>query len=81
MAQTVVGSHALTVAEMPSHSHGVTGGTGASNGSLVGAGTGATNALSGFTGITISSNGGGGTHNHTIAMDVSYVDCILGMKD
>jgi hypothetical protein len=78
MAQTVVGSHALTVAEMPSHGHGVTGGTGAGDGSVVGAGTGATIALSGFTGITVSNNGGGGSHNHTITLAIAYADCILG---
>jgi hypothetical protein len=78
MAQTVVGSHQLTIAEMPSHSHSIPGfvpnaldlqfaGGGGQGGQGVGTSTDAT--------------GGGGAHNHTISMNVAYVDVILAVKD
>jgi hypothetical protein len=76
MAQTVVGNHTLTILEIPDHTHPAypvgdgTGGSGAPT-------TGGPYLLQGATGHT----GGGGAHNHTIAMSMQYVDVILASKN
>jgi len=79
-----VGAHALTVAEMPSHSHTFSNEDG---GDPVG-GIGYLIASSSQTGVgtvtpnaTISSTGGSGTHTHTLNLDVKYVDVIIASKD
>jgi hypothetical protein len=92
-----IGGTALTVAQMPSHSHGVNDPghghaipTGA--GGFVGSGSGGvdypTGGYSGSanTGITIVANGSGGTHAHTftgtaIDMSVKYANMILCTKN
>lgn len=78
MAQTVVGNHTLTIAEMPSHSHPITttdiscGGVSDAAHSGVGTST--------FTDNT-QTTGGGGAHNHTITMNIQYVDLIIAQKN
>ena len=72
-----VGDHQLTIAEMPAHTH-------TQNGSNTGVGGNfskrdATNQASSC-GET-ASEGGDGTHSHTLQLNVQYVDLILASKD
>lgn len=79
-----VGAHALTISEMPSHSHTFSyidggdsvGGVGylVASSSQTGVGTATPNA-------TISPTGGDGTHTHSLNLDVKYVDVIIASKD
>lgn len=79
-AQTTVGNHALTIAEMPLHTHGENAGAGGSQ--LV------DGDLSGITGnvpnvgtTTSNSAGSGAGHNHSITMNILFVDLILASKN
>jgi microcystin-dependent protein len=76
MAQSVVGSHALTVSEMPSHTHGIGPNTDAATweggDSLLGGGSGGAPAI-----VEILPTGGGAAHTHTLTMDIYYVDMII----
>jgi hypothetical protein len=96
MAQTVVGSHTLSVSEIPSHGHSVSdththgyseptfpgggspfasgGGISISSSSLSTSGT-----NSGA--ISVLANGGGSAHNHSIVMNMTYVDIIIATKN
>jgi len=87
--QTATGVHALTVAEMPAHSHDLhssaTGdgpskifieGTGASGSGVGGGGGfGPPNTLS------INSTGSGGTHSHSVSLQLAYIDVIRAVKN
>jgi hypothetical protein len=77
MAQTVVGSTALTLAQIPSHSHTIEGGSGSGGLNQVVNGTAGSFAIDN----TTQANGGGGSHNHTITLAIAYVDLIICMKD
>ena len=74
MAQTTVGNHTLTTAQMPTHTHTVaiasTGGGVTPEAS--GAGSGST---------TKGSAGSSSSHNHTLTMDIKYVDVIVASKN
>jgi hypothetical protein len=79
-----VGAHALTIAEMPAHSHTFTNEDG---GDSVG-GIGYLIASSSQTGVgtvtptaAISNTGGDGAHSHTLNLDVKYVDVIIASKN
>lgn len=78
MAQTVVGSHTLSIAEMPAHSHTlratVSGSGGDPDTSYGNTGVSAVN-------LTTSTTGSGNSHNHTITMSIQYVDLIIASKD
>lgn len=72
-AQTVVGSTTLSQAQMPSHTHtslAAGGGSDYAGGSNY-------QSVYGNTGYA----GGGGSHNHAIAMSILYVDVILASKN
>ena len=73
MAQTVVGSSSLSTAQLASHTHSMPAG-GTSN-SLFGCGHTAS------TGGTTGAAGSGSTHNHTITLDVQFINVILGSKN
>jgi hypothetical protein len=76
MAQSVVGNHTLSGAEIPPHAHGGTwiypGGAGIATGSGV-----IITAANTDNGIGL----GGGAHNHSITMDIQYCDLILASKN
>lgn len=76
-AQTVVGTHTLSTAEIPSHTHSL-------NGTVV-SGSGLNNSACGSfdigTGGTSGSAGSGGGHNHTITMAITYSDVIICTKN
>jgi hypothetical protein len=80
MAQTVVGDTTLSGNQMPSHSHneGADTGTGATAGRIA---YGSTNATQAFTNNTTGTAGGGLSHNHTIAMNIQYIDTILASRN
>ena len=70
-------NHTVTTGEMPSHAHTqqvVFAGDGTSG--SVGA-----NASNNVSVGTTDSAGGGGAHNHTLTMDLAFVDLILASKD
>jgi microcystin-dependent protein len=75
MAQTVVGSTTLSTAQMPSHTHGYTGASAVSQSGLCGSG------LASSSSLTTASQGGGGSHNHTVTMAIQYVDLIIARKN
>ncbi len=75
MAQTVVGGTAISIAQMPSHSHTSLGPltqTLQPGGVNIGTAQGST---------TTGSTGGGASHDHTITMNIQYVDLIIARKD
>jgi hypothetical protein len=79
-----VGATALSVDQMPSHSHTLTATDGSDStggqGFLVTAST--ASGLGTITpSATISSTGGGNAHSHSINLDVKYVDVIIASKD
>lgn len=93
-SQSQTGDTALSVAQMPSHSHGVNdpGHNHGTNANRYGGGSfgggdpqysniaAASNSASG-TGISIAAAGSGQGHSHTIALNVQYVDTIIATKD
>lgn len=78
--RTAVDGHTLTVGEMPSHSHGVTGGT-VAGGAAGALDTGSTSAPQGSAAIVISNTGGSSAHDHNIDMRVKYADFIIAARD
>lgn len=87
------GGTALTTAQMPSHTHGVTdpghshtyrfkAADYVQSGSNTPCWYGETNAYTGagYTGITIQSTGNGQVHSHSMP-DIKYVDVIVATKD
>ena len=74
-----VANHTLTIAEIPSHNHGITAGSGGGVASVRGW---SNNDLPRST----QSTGGGGAHNHgftnpSFNLNVAYVDVIIANKD
>ncbi|MCH8991941.1 MAG: hypothetical protein IIA44_09375 [Acidobacteria bacterium] len=70
----VTGGHTLLTAEMPSHNHFVSLST-----SNVQSGSGRKGPGSAI--ISSGSTGGGGSHDHTLAIDLAYKDVIVAQKD
>lgn len=73
------GSTTITTATMPSHNHTYSGGpfgTPFPAGGLDSSGGGAA-----FQGFTINNTGSDGSHNHSLSLDVQYVDIIIATKD
>jgi hypothetical protein len=70
-----VGGTAISTAQMPSHTHGW-------GGSLDRVGTGAfTVSRPGNSQSTTGSTGSGNTHNHTLSLDLNYINVIRATKD
>jgi hypothetical protein len=83
MAQTTVGNTTLTTAQIPGHYHNhdytnAASGTGAFGVTSPGAGSISTpgQTETGVNGV----GGGGGAHNHSIAMSMKYVDALIARK-
>ncbi len=75
--RTATDSHTLTIAEMPAHTHDVTG----PNNGDVPQGTGGSNAQdSGHLTRTTTSTGGGGGHTHPLDCRVQTASLVLGTK-
>ncbi len=73
----VSGSHTLTEAEMPAHTHNA----GTSNSAATGD-TAPQNFRNTATGnLATSSTGGSGGHTHTLSLDLQFVDLIIASKD
>lgn len=70
----VTGGHAITIAEMPAHTHkaGQAKAEGSFSGSVL--------SPDGNS-HTTSSTGGSGSHDHTLSLDLQYVDLIIASKD
>ena len=69
------GNHTLVESEMPSHTHIVEANS--SNRSTSGTGN-----QPGSTGSAMSSStGGGGSHDHTLSLDLNYINMIIASKD
>jgi hypothetical protein len=76
------GAHTLTLSEVPAHSHS----PGAAGSFLLD--TGGAGLMSVNAGVhsypstaTTDSQGGGGSHDHTLSLDLQYVDVIVATKD
>ena len=93
MAQTTVGSTTLSISQIPAIDPTIAGAsTNAGSYSSAGGGTFVSRTLRGtnLNGDTFSAGstsfgwttpGGGGSHNHSITMDMKYVDVIIATKD
>lgn len=79
MAQTVVGSTALTLAQIPPHTH--TYSVASNNGIIHDTNIQNTAAFNQNTSTNTGSAGSGDAHNHSITMNMAYVDIIIGVKD
>ena len=80
MAQSVVGGTAITIAQMPAHTHSVPVGSVSNDGTTFDA-PGPLNPYNAQAAGTSGSQGSGNTHNHTITMAIQYVDAIIATKD
>jgi microcystin-dependent protein len=80
-ARTATDGFTLTTNEMPSHSHGVSGGTVAGTSSSSVPATGGTIFPIGATGITINNTGNGASHAHGIDMRVQTAAVVLAMRN
>lgn len=69
------GSHTLTTAEIPSHTHSYNRVQGGSAGTYGGG-----NIEQNVIGSTTGSAGGGGGHTHPMTLDLQYVDAIIATK-
>jgi len=78
-----VGAHTLSVAETPSHAHpGSTVPVDSTNsGNNTTASRGDGGGAAGNAPLSIASQGGGGSHDHTLSLDLQYVDVIIATKD
>jgi hypothetical protein len=72
----LTGAHQLTIAEMPAHTH-----TDKSTAQTTNIPTGANPVRLHETATVTGSTGGDGTHTHTLALELKYVDVILAEKD
>lgn len=77
-AQTSVGATTLSLAQIPSHSHGVS----LPVGTVAGAGVVQSSGSQSTTYTTSTgAQGGGGSHTHTITTGIKYNDFIIAQKD
>ncbi len=74
----VAGGTAISVAQMPSHSHDqISGDTSGSPPKFRAFG----NLNQATVTDAVVATGGGGTHNHTLSLDLNYINMILATKD
>ena len=84
------GAHTLSVAEIPAHDHAGSsasvatwdgGGTASPSNILTATPNGSAQGGSCTVSLSIASQGGGGSHDHTLSLDLQYVDVIIASKD
>lgn len=75
-AGKITGDTVLTIAQMPSHSHTILARTSVAGGGAVPA----FNTTTDSQNVTTSSNGSGSAHNHSLSLDLQFVDLIIAMK-
>ncbi len=73
-AAKTVGGTAISVAQMPAHVHGVAGNISGANGAGV-------RVPGNTTSINSESVGGGSTHDHTLSLDLNYINVIRATKN
>jgi hypothetical protein len=78
IAQSVVGSTTLSLSQIPSHSHNVAAGSVNSGNTVATPGV---PTLYTAGAVVTDAQGGGGSHNHSINLNMQYVDCILATKN
>ena len=79
-AQTVVGNHSLSTAELPSHTHGFTASV--SNATIFPVtGCSPTTVGAAVSAGTTGSAGSGTAHNHSITMSITFSDVIVCTKN
>ena len=69
------GAKTLAEANIPSHTHAVAGNTTASTGS------GAGSDREDGSGVVSGATGGGGSHDHTLSLDLNFINMIIASKD
>jgi hypothetical protein len=74
--RTATDGYALTIGDIPSHTHGRIRGTPGSGGS-----DGFANNINSLSTVQTDATGGGGAHAHGIDIRVHYVDVIIASKD
>ncbi|NIR61736.1 MAG: hypothetical protein GWO02_20715 [Gammaproteobacteria bacterium] len=79
-AGKTTGAHTLTTSEIASHSHNQRGYATPANAGGV-APWGQENPINDNNLDTTGSTGGGGSHDHTLSLDLQYVDVIIASKD
>lgn len=72
-----VGETILTIEQIPSHDHGTP--VYARDGSSAHIGDGGTSST--YSGVRSGQTGGGAAHNHTLNLDIKYVDIIIATKN
>lgn len=80
MALSTTGGTTLTTAMIPAHTH-VTMAPSQTPPLIGSLGTGGGNIYSNQAGVSNANTGGGGSHNHTITMNIKYVDLIVAVKN
>ena len=76
-ASKVTGGHTVTISEMPAHDHNLAASTTGSGF----ASTGSTDGSSINGSMNTETIGGGGSHDHTLSLDLKYRDVIIAEKD
>ena len=79
-AQTTTGSTTLTTAQIPSHTHTLSGSWSVSGAGPITFTSGSINSSGGVTGQA-DATGGGGSHDHSLTQNIKYYDSIIASKD
>jgi hypothetical protein len=77
--KTATDNHTLTIAQMPSHTHTMTGKNSSGSGPIIQTASAATGAT--IEGLTTEAAGSGSGHSHGMDIRVQYVDVIIAVKD
>ena len=79
-AQTTTGGHTLTLAQIPSHTHTLSGSWSVSGSGPITFTSGGVNSSGGVSGQA-DATGGGGSHDHSLSQNIKYYDSIIASKD
>lgn len=76
------GAHTLTESEIPAHNHSTSPATPKVGGTTYNwAGASSVSSVTNVSNLSISNAGGGSAHQHTLSLDLQYVDTIIAAKD